>query len=65
MGGLLENIKVYNNIVYKNAFIGILLANYGGEGVLKHPMKDITITNNTFQQNGREWGGGISIDTLL
>ena len=63
MGGLLENIRVYNNIAYRNTCLGLLLANYGGESVTTHPMKDITIVNNTFYQNGKRWGGGIAIDS--
>jgi len=63
MGGLLENVRVYNNIAYRNTCLGLLLANYGGESVTTHPMKDISIVNNTFYQNGKQWGGGIAIDS--
>jgi hypothetical protein len=63
MGGLLEGVRVTNNILYRNKYVGIVLANWGGEGVQTHPLKDIAIVNNTFYRNGNDWGGGISIDS--
>jgi len=61
MGGLLENIKFYNNIGYNNKFRGLTVTRNGDEGG-QHPMKDIDITNNTFYNNGDEWGGGVAMD---
>lgn len=61
MGGLLENIKFYNNVAYGNKFRGITVTNNGDEGG-PHPMKNITIANNTFYNNGKEWGGCIAVD---
>ncbi len=62
-GGLLENIRVYNNIAYNNKYVGITIAGYGEPGVEKHPMKDIKVINNTFYNNGSgDWGGGISVE---
>ena len=60
MGGLLENIKIYNNIVYNNKWNGIFLfdccSGYG-------PVHDVSIVNNTFHDNGWDaWGGGILIE---
>jgi hypothetical protein len=60
-GGLLEDIGVYNNLVYNNGENGISV-NINGDSPT-HPMKDITIINNTIYNNGRpEWGGGIAVD---
>lgn len=61
MGGLLENIKFYNNIGYNNKFRGIAVTDNGDEGG-PHPMKNIIVTNNTFYNNGGEWGGCIAVD---
>ena len=61
MGGLLENIKFYNNISYNNKFRGITVTRNGDEGGA-HPMHDINITNNTFYNNGDDWGGGLAMD---
>ena len=59
-GGLLQNIHIYNNIAYNNGLSGITLSENGDAPT--HPMKDITIINNTFVGNGgSEWGGGIEI----
>jgi len=67
MGGLLENISIYNNIVYNNKWNGIFLfeccsdygPNYG-------PVHNVSIINNTFYDNGwdwgDQWGGGIAIE---
>ena len=59
-GGLLENIKVYNNISYNNGWSGIDIS---GCCVSTHPMKGITVINNTFYNNGnQDWGNGLYID---
>jgi parallel beta-helix repeat protein len=60
-GGLLENIRVYNNISYDN-MVGLWLS---ACCIATHPFKDIAIINNTFARNGRGgWGGGIGIENL-
>jgi hypothetical protein len=60
-GGLLENIRLYNNISYDN-LVGLWLS---ACCTATHPFKDITIINNTFAYNGRAgWGGGIGIENL-
>ena len=61
MGGLLENIKFYNNIGYNNKFRGLTISLNGDEGG-PHPMKNINITNNTFYNNGEDWGGCVAMD---
>ena len=58
-GGLLENIRLYNNIAYNN-LVGLWLS---ACCTTTHPFKDITIINNTFAYNGRNgWGGGVGIE---
>ena len=58
-GGLLERIKVYNNIVYRNKYFGIAIADAGLRTV-RHPIRNVEIVNNTAWGNGIPWGGGIS-----
>ncbi|MBR9999891.1 MAG: right-handed parallel beta-helix repeat-containing protein [Cyclobacteriaceae bacterium] len=61
--GLVENIRVFNNISYHNSGMGITIA--GWNGGWDHPMKNIQVVNNTFCNNG--WGhrsenaGGIEV----
>jgi len=64
MGGLLENIRVFNNLAYHNRYIGLSISINGpGDTQGRHPMKDINVLNNTFYNNGWEtWGGGIALD---
>ena len=62
-GGLLENINIYNNIAYGCGETGISFTRSGGAAT--HPLKDITVINNTFYNNGAgAWGGGIAIDNI-
>ncbi len=56
-GGLLENIRIYNNIAYNNDQVGIWIADWSSAP--QQPMKDINVINNTLYNNGNEWGGGI------
>jgi len=61
-GGLLENIKIYNNIAYNNKYNGISIS-VNGEAIYSHPMKNIYVINNTFYNNGDStWGGGVLIE---
>jgi hypothetical protein len=61
MGGLLQRVRVHNNVSWGNRFVGINLGAAGG--VPTHPMRDIEIVNNTMVGNGiGEWGGGIAVD---
>jgi hypothetical protein len=60
-GGLLENIKVYNNIAYNNQYNGINISENGPD-TFSHPLKNIYVVNNTFYNNGNStWGAGILI----
>jgi hypothetical protein len=59
-GALLERIKVYNNIVYRNRYYGIAIADAGIKSI-PHPIRNVLIVNNTSWGNGRPWGGGISL----
>jgi len=58
VGGLLEDVRLYNNIAYDN-LCGLWFSDLG------HPtFKDVEIVNNTFVGNGRDgWGVGIGIET--
>ncbi len=62
MGGLLERVRVTNNVCYRNAYLGLVVANYGDSAT--HPMNDLRIVNNTFAGNGTSgWGGGLAVDS--
>ncbi len=62
MGGLLEGIRVTNNVCFRNSLRGLFVADFGG--VETHPMNDLLIANNTFAGNGVSgWGGGIAVDS--
>ncbi len=65
MGGLLENINIKNNIVTDNLNNGISITPNGA--VAQPPMRNLSIINNTFYNNGdgtvpEPWGGGILVD---
>jgi hypothetical protein len=61
-GGLLENIRVYDNVAYGNRNNGLTVGGWGYDGI-SHPMQDIWLVNNTLWNNGRvDWGGAISIE---
>jgi hypothetical protein len=62
-GGLLENVYVYNNIIYHNRYSGIWLSPAGpGNSLGQHPIKNISIINNTIYNNGwTDYGGGINV----
>ncbi len=62
MGGLLENIRLDNNIAYNNRFIGLHITQNGDTDV--HPMRNVSLINNTVVGNGvGDWGGGIAVDS--
>ncbi|MCP4717771.1 MAG: DUF1565 domain-containing protein [Deltaproteobacteria bacterium] len=62
-GGLLENIRIYNNILYQNRSNGIEIGNWGEPLVLRRPVEEIDIFNNTVYENGSaKWGGGLHIE---
>jgi hypothetical protein len=66
-GGLLERIRVENNLSYGNFTYGIEISSCCSE---QHPMRDLQIINNTLYHNGYDWktgaetgwGGGIIAD---
>jgi len=61
-GGLLENIRVYNNVAWGNESVGMTVAAWGMPD-RAHPMQDLFIINNTFVDNGgTDWGGGILVE---
>jgi hypothetical protein len=61
-GGLLENVRVYDNLSYRNGYNGLMVGGYG-DPVPHRPIEKIEIVNNTFHGNGApEWGGGILLD---
>lgn len=62
MGGTLENIWIFNNLSYKNKYLGINVSDNGDDPNIKiKPIKQIYIINNTTCFNGEAWGGGIAI----
>ncbi len=64
MGGLLENVRIYNNVGYHNRYRGVSISVNGpGDAQGKRPMNGIYVINNTFYDNGWEiWGGGINVE---
>jgi hypothetical protein len=62
MGGLLEDVWVYNNVAYRN-LVGLWVSGCCSYGPPTHPLRGLRIVNNTFYDNGRNgWGGGIGVD---
>jgi len=63
-GGLLEDIHVYNNVVYKNKIVGISISNCCDDLSTTHPVHHVDIINNTVYNNGNpvDWGGGVSME---
>ena len=60
-GGLLENVRIHNNVAYDNGSVGVTIAGWG-KAEVEHPIKDIKVINNAFYNNGRNnWGGGIVV----
>jgi hypothetical protein len=60
-GGLLEDVRIFNNVIYSNEWVGIEVAGWG-EPVPAHPINNVTIINNTIIDNGISWGGCILIE---
>ena len=62
-GGLLENVRVYNNISYHNEYMGLGISSCCDDLSPTHPMLNLDIINNTFFGSGLgAWGGGITVD---
>jgi hypothetical protein len=58
-GGLVRNIKIYNNIVYDNQTNGLEIGDWGKLLIRVRPVESIMFTNNTVYNNGSSgWGGG-------
>ena len=66
MGGLLENVRFYNNISYFNKWDGIALGSVTADtNITVTPVKHIEVINNTCYKNGSYqsgWGYGILVD---
>lgn len=61
-GGLLENIFVHDNLIYETKY-GLGIWGCCEDLADHHPMRNLTISNNTLYNNGFDtWGGGIYID---
>lgn len=64
-GGSVDNIRIYNNIVYNNQRDGILVDGYGNpDGPGHGSIKDIKIINNVLYKNGlqqNQGSGGIFV----
>lgn len=60
-GGLLEEIKIYNNVIFGNGRSGVVIGWYGD--VEHQPIRNISIVNNTIVNNGvNDEGGGIWLE---
>lgn len=61
VGGLVRDVRVFNNLLYSNRYIGIEVAQIGADG----PHRDIVLCNNTVVGNGHggSWGGGIAVSS--
>ena len=59
-GGLLENVKVYNNIGYDSRILGVAFSDCCSNLSSSHPVRNIQIINNTLYNNGVTWGGGVA-----
>ncbi len=66
MGGLIEYVSFYNNIIYHNKYDGIAVGSVtASDTVSSTPVRHINISNNTIYQNGSYLGGwayGILVD---
>jgi hypothetical protein len=62
VGGLVSGVRVFNNVLYSNRYIGIEVAAIAADG----PHRDIVLCNNTSVGNGHagSWGGGIAISSM-
>ena len=59
VAGLLENVRVFNNVAWANGWSGFLVSDCC---VASHPIANVLIANNTAYDNGRSgWGGGLNV----
>ncbi len=57
-GGLLHNVRAYNNVIYNNRGPAMVVADWGRGA--SHPIRDVAYINNTAWNNGTErWGAGM------
>ena len=62
-GGLLENIRITNNIAYHNKVNGLEIGDWGESGISEHPVENAVFINNTIYDNGYDgWGGGFHVE---
>ena len=59
-GGLLHDIRYYNNVVYNVEGPGMVVASWGREG--NHPIDGVYFINNTIVKAGTRWGGGLRLE---
>ena len=60
-GGLLEDVKIYNNVVHDNRHNGLEIGNWGEPLISTRPISGVTFINNTVYHNGYpDWGGGMA-----
>ncbi len=56
-GGLLSNVRVFDNVSYHNRWVGLTISDCCSA---QHPMANIQVVNNSFWGNGwTDWGGGL------
>jgi hypothetical protein len=62
-GGLAQNVRVVNNLGYDCQWTGLNVSACCPAYAPHHPLKAVTIVNNTFVHNGRPpWGGGLVVE---
>jgi hypothetical protein len=58
-GGLVRDIRIYNNLAYANQSNGLEIGDWGEFGVPRRPVENVTFINNTVYANGTAgWGAG-------
>ncbi len=62
-GGLIENVFIYNNLIFDNTYNGTTIG-YWGIPAPNRPINKVFIMNNTYYGNGRTggWGGAILLE---
>lgn len=59
VAGLLENVRLFNNVAWANGWNGFLVSDCC---VASHPIVNVLFANNTAYDNGRSgWGGGLNV----
>jgi hypothetical protein len=61
-GGLLENVRIFNNESFRNLYAGFTVGGWG-EPVPSHPIANVLVINNTFWSNGTDgWGPAVVVE---